>query len=374
MRHFNLCHTFGSGLEIHAIIGGFLLNNNGTINAAWTQSRLVLMFIRAGSPAEEVWVDVTAGRGDIDEITIPIRISLDYSDVQYCDITDILRSVILRNKSIAIYDTGTEGYIAISTRRHDGSIEDKGVYEGKFSYYDAIVMNSRSLQPASLRLLPDTFRLPLSYTEPPYECTRMTRGAESLITYDHNGQVVQNLGPVTDHGTYGWGFGHEGEIASVVLTGHGGAVVAKSRVVWESCDSDKVLLRWWSPVFGGWKAVLADVLGHANNIGDTADFLLGREIVGKGIRYEWGFEQAKSGTIGYKVRIPSCTSRDYDYYSDIYISDEVYIEDVYVYLKSGAEDIVNHTVKVSGTPPAKPLIGVTDLELTITTQEVSSIW
>lgn len=374
MRHFKLCYTFGSGLEIYAITGGFLLKSNGTINAAWTQSRLVLMFIRAGSPAEEVWVDVTAGRGDIGEITVPIRISLDYSDVQYCDITDILRSVILRKKSISIYDTGTEGYISISTRLHDGSIVDKDVYEGKFSYYDAIVMNPVSLQPASLRLLPETFRLPLSYTEPPYVCTRMTRGAIELIIYDSNGQVVQNWGPGTDHRTYGWGFGHAGEIASVVLKGHGGAVVEKSRVIWEDCASDKVLLRWWSPVFGGWKAVLADVLGHANSIGDTADFLLGREVAGKGIRYEWGFEQAKSGTIVYKVRIPSCTSRDYDYYSDIYISDEVYIEDVYVYSTSGAFDIVNHTVKVSGTPPAKPLNGVTDLELTITTQEVSSIW
>lgn len=374
MRKLEQIWTFQSGVQIHAIMGGFLTDGNGIITTAWTQSRLVLMFYRDNSAAEEVRIGITAGIGETGETNVEVRVSFDYGDVQYCDITDVLRSVIWRKKNFTIYDTATDGLLEIRTTLHDGTFVDKDVYGGKLAYYDAIVMNPTGVQPASVRLLPDTFRLPLNFGSFPLSCTRITRGGSALTLYTGAGAVVDTMTGIHTHHTLGWGYSTGVYIERVVISDSHNNAVESARVVWEDCNKDKVLLTWWSPTFGGWKSVLADVLGHANTVGSTADYLVGREYGGKYITREWGFEQAKSGTIAYNVRIPSCTSRDYEYYSDIYISDEVYITDCYIYNDRDFQVLVEHAVKVSGNPPVKPINGSADLQMAITTQEVSSIW
>ena len=135
-------------------------------------------------------------------------------------------------------------------------------------------------------------------------------------------------------------------------------------MIWETeCNGDKILLTWWSPVFGGWKSVLADVMRHSDDIGNTQDYLL-----------KFDSRQAKSGRLGWEVRIPNCTSRDYEYYRDIYYSDNVFTHELVTYDTDNDKSDIMYTVRVGGTPPNSPVVGTTDMTINLTMQEVSSIW
>lgn len=364
MREFVNAYTFANSANLSFIVGGFYWDGAGIIINAWTQQRLVVKLDSDGQ-CDHMDVEITAGLGLPEEITVVVRVSFAYGNIQYCDITDVLRSVIDRTMRSAIADTSTRGFIKITQKdAGDNTIDEP--YKGEFGYYDAIVMSpSRMIQPASYQLLPDTFRLPSSITSfKPQGCTRMTGEAGVIRLLNSAGTVVGSVTSNKDQRTYGWGFQTLGQIAEVRILDAGGGIVERARVVWESeCLTDKMLLTWWSPVTGGWKSVLADVMRHGDNIGNTQDYLL-----------YFDNRQAKSGKLGWEVRIPNCTLRDYEYYRDIFYSDNVFVHELVIYDTSNSPHDIMHTVKVGGTPPNASVNGTTDITLDITMQEVSSIW
>lgn len=364
MREFINAYVFANSANLSFIVGGFYWDGYGVIINAWTQSRLVIKMDSKGQ-CDHMNMEVTAGYGMTEEMTALVQVSFAYGDIQYCDITDVLRSVFDRSMKSTIGDTATRGFITITQRDASNNIVDKP-YECEFGYYDAIVMSpSRIIQPASYHLLPDTFRLPSSITSfKPQGCTRMTGEAGIIRLLNSAGTVVGSVTSNKDQRTYGWGFQTLGQITEVRILDAGGGIVEKARVVWHSeCLTDKMLLTWWSPVSGGWKSVLADVMRHGDDIASTQDYL----------QY-FDNRQAKGGRLGWELRIPSCTTRDYEYYRDIYYSDNVFAHDLVIYNTSNSPQDIMHTVKVGGNPPNASINGTTDLTLSITMQEVSSIW
>lgn len=364
MREFVNAYTFANSANLSFIVGGFYWDSAGIIINAWTQQRLVVKLDSDGQ-CDHMDIEITAGLGLPEEITVVVRVSFAYGNIQYCDITDVLRSVIDRTMKSAIADTSTRGFIKITQKdAGDNTIDEP--YKGEFGYYDAIVMSpSGIMQPASYHLLPDTFRLPSSIASfEPQGCTRMTGDAGIIRLIGSGGTIVGSVTSNKDQRTYGWGFHTLGQITEVRVLDSLGGNVEKARVIWETeCGSDKILLTWWSPVFGGWKSVLADVMRHDDSIGTTQDYLL-----------KFDSRQAKSGRLGWEVRIPNCTSRDYEYYRDIYYSDNVFAHELVTYDTDNSKKAIMHTVKVGGTPPNSPVVGTVDMTINLTMQEVSSIW
>lgn len=354
--------------SIDYIVGG--IYDDGLNLAVWTQERAVFRIQTLGSLAK-MEIAVTAGDGLADAITVNISVSFDSSSVQYVDITDVLRSVFDRTLRTTMADTCTVGLIMFEPYDSGGNIIPSEIYEKKLKYYDAVVEaiganNCGAL--SSYHLLPDTFRLPsysLCGTLMPQGCTRMTKGGLYAEVLDANGN---QLAAVTEIGnpsqaTYGWGFNMSGGPA-VVNVGNGSiGYIERARVVPQGCCDGWVLLTWWSPYMGGWKSCMAEIMGDADEVSDSERYIKG-----------FDYAESKGGMFGIKARIPNCTPRDYEYYRDIYYSGTIFMYDEALFKGGSNAQELQREMMLKGTPPAVKLVGDVDLDFTLLTEEVSSIW
>lgn len=351
------------------IVGGWYI---GKSLIAWTQQRNVLRIeAYPGSQMATATIDVTAGVGLADEITVSFGISFENGTVQYVDVTDVFRSVFDRTKKTLIADTSTPGRIMFQAYNSNGvAIGKGGSYESDLIYYDAVVqaVPAGTCMPISDGwLLPDTFRIPARLPCNPMRiqaCTRMTRGATNLDVVNSSGVAIDSANvSQPNQKTYGFGFNPLNSPAFVNLYSGSSGIIEKARVVMESCIYDKILLTWWSPDFGGWKSCLADILGYGDDVSESERYIIG-----------WDYGESKGGMYGLRVRIPNCTPRDYAYYRDIYYSSYVQVFDMALWAENQSALNIEKEVMVEGTPPDAKLNGYVDLEMTLKTVEVSSIW
>lgn len=352
--------------KIDLIVGGWYIGNRKVL--CWTQERAVLSIDGLGSVAT-AQVTITAGAGLPDEKSVMVEVSFASSQIQYVDITDVLRSVFNKSRKTTISDTGTAGILSFMFYDSLGQVIVKDPYVVDFNYYDALlqsVNNDVCIAISDRWLLPDTFRIPSKYTcgkYPLQACTRVTRGAEELIILDNAGATIESMNNIADPLELGWEFYPADHPAEVRLQNNVMGVVEKARVIAEDCMDNKLVLTWWSPMCGGWKSVVAEVMGASDEVSESERYLLG-----------WDYGEAKGGMIGLRVKIPNCTPRDYDYYRDIYYSGMVQVYDEALWAYNQNVQPIEKSVMVKGNPPQPKLTGYVDLEMTLMTAEVSSIW
>jgi len=139
-------------------------------------------------------------------------------------------------------------------------------------------------------------------------------------------------------------------------------VYGSTRIVWEDCGADKVLLAWWSPELGGWKTSVFDVAGHADTVSARRNY-------SSGFDYLAGVDSS----IGLRLRLPGLTARDYSYFRDVMFSDEVYrVEDMRIEI-SDSGSVTWLPVRVTGSVPEWSVIDKKSLEFTILTNELEQL-
>ena len=126
-----------------------------------------------------------------------------------------------------------------------------------------------------------------------------------------------------------------------------------------TCDA--VMLRWWSPIVGGWKSCCVEVTGRSGEVTQRRDYW-----------QDFGRAADREGQMYIQARIPNATYRDWLYYSDIYLSPLVEMSQ-YSWHTLSTLDRRLHAVRVivGGSVGEWDLRDMKDMELTITGKEVS---
>lgn len=209
--------------------------------------------------------------------------------------------------------------------------------------------------------MPDTFRLmgggednyltiPLVQTGDAYPEFAIYRGVggESVSAYDANGGAVclrltEQAQPYQ------------------VRLGRGNPLF--SRITFEGGCRDTRLLTWWSPVHGGWKSIVADIVGVADEVTERRDYVRGFQNVA-----------GVAGRLGETLRLSHLTYRDWLYYRDIYLSDRVFVREHLSTHYSGTENGLWLPVKVAGNMPAWRLGGsARSLDVTIYRNNINEL-
>lgn len=131
-------------------------------------------------------------------------------------------------------------------------------------------------------------------------------------------------------------------------------IIAFTKVEWVDCGSDNITLLWWSPELGGWKTMVADVTGTADSVTERSEQEMALCRV-----------DGVTGLLGFSVRFPLLTQRDYMYYRDILLSDEVYVVEDDTDSFDGVVSEIRRAVRVSGSLPAWKTGDVKDFEFNV---------
>lgn len=277
-----------------------------------------------------------------------VDVSLETSLTQYVDITDVLRSGLLRNVATGVFvDTATPCRVRIE--EFDANGNSLGYQSDTISAYDSC----RVLTDKFAVMLPDTLRMLASASVAYRPVTvRALKGFYLMAETNVGGTDIDSY-----TGTNGDDFA-----VQIGISTSGAIVQVKSdyetvvsRIVWESCDSDHVQLRWWSPVAGGWKSCAVKIREGGYEIGDKTEYVTMFEGYG-----------AKTGTHVLRCVIENCSPRDVLYYSDLYMSDQVE-------MRMSSFNNYDMRVTVDGTPPVYGRNGYADMEFTITLEDISTL-
>lgn len=112
-----------------------------------------------------------------------------------------------------------------------------------------------------------------------------------------------------------------------------------ARMTFEGKCHDTRLLTWWSPLHGGWKSIVADIVGVADEVTERRDYVRGFQAVA-----------GVAGRLGETLRLQALTYRDWLYYRDIYLSDRVLVR-AHLSTGGGTESGLWLPVKVAGNMP-----------------------
>ena len=194
-------------------------------------------------------------------------------------------------------------------------------------------------------VLPETFvfrRLP-NYDELNHFVLRMLCGARTVEVLNGGGSVIDSFSSSADGGTVGrsiaWNANPNNRAAFVRVLDALSNELELSTVEWrDGCNSDSVLLTWWSSADGGYKTRVAEIDGVSDRVTDVADYTR-----------MFDARQDKTASHALEVSFPRLSFRDYAYYKDILSSGEVYvIEEV---TRADGYKVARIPVTVSGEYP-----------------------
>lgn len=314
---------------------------------AFTQEPCVLR-LKVTNP-NSVYLHITVTDGGSN--TVEADIYYNAGDTQYFDTTEILRHAMTRAvPSYTPADNGVQWSVELAVRdASDNTLSTDALT--LYAYDAAAVAPALYYDP-----LPDTFRMIADASLANYEtaCTRQIEGnTDQVLIYDQAGNLLRTSTlPTNSYATAAWRFAYNA-LALPSLVDVGGQ---QARVVWETCEKDRAMIRWWSPVFGGYKSVTVELRAHAAKVTASGDYIKSFDNV-------W----ARAGELSASARVPLCTLRDYNYYCDLYLSDEV---EIYW----NTREPYARRVKVTGTPPVAPEVGTVDLEFDVMLLEVGEVW
>lgn len=296
-----------------------------------------------------VAMDVTVTDSNSD--TVVTHYSFAFGDEIYADVTDIVRSMVVRALPNAIGQAGTSlGGIVFELFDTDGvsvgsvSAEAIAIDALDYAYEDAASGQWPGV-PEHIRLHSSAW-LTFPALGSSGQSTVMVKYGGSSATLDNAGQAA-TLPASTVPSDY-------------VLVDDDDEI-ARCEVELVDCTDDSVMLRWWSVELGGWKTCAWDVL-EAGQAGDRVtlfDRLYARNA-------------ASDASNTLRLRVPLCTHNEWAWLRDIAISDQVEMLGSEKIAVGGATNVWRSVV-VEQQSSTHKMREDKDFEIVITTAEASSL-
>lgn len=341
---------------------GFTAQDDGVV--AFAQADPIVRVEVATAGAAWLDVDVLANPGAWvggDPLDCSQHIAVAQGQVVYIPLAEIIKAAIVRTfAGITSAPQAPEAELAIDFTLYDSSLTMLETISVMVYSYDSIGNPATLMQDWRVPGIPDKMRLMLDYNN------YMTFPCPQILPPAYSVSFVQYLsnGSNTDYVTEVDGSSRVFKIPSSYAF-HASSfayrrddgdmpILYSTQVEWCGCSRDQLTLLWWSPELGGWKTMVADVVGTADSVSERSPM-------------ERAFCKVDgvAGTLSFAARFPLLTLRDYTYYRDIMLSDEVYVVELDTVSYDGATSEIRKAVRVSGSLPTWRVNDVKDFEFTI---------
>lgn len=309
------------------------------------------------APAGVAAMDIlfTIGNGN----AAMLNVSFAGSTTQYVPIQGVLKRLFYRMQgSGSAYRGWNLGDVTFTDYNYSGVVISTATYTTR-----VIDCAARSMRyPESLSgNYPDTIKL--LYMQSAYtasrEVIRTTGDVEAIRIFDSNGIYMASGGDSEKLGLP-WlmriPYATPSPAAVMSLHDANDKLLKSIRIEYIDCDSESVLLMWWSSIDCGWKSRVAEVRRQAAQQVDARE-------------YSRMFDNIRGQMTrgGLSCRFGCLSVNDAAYYYDIVISDEVYIFGTWDNGSTGSSGLMR--VRVDGNPPQFRTSGATDIDFDLFTFE-----
>lgn len=259
-------------------------------------------------------IDVSRLELIIDDMTF--NYTYNGRQVLYIDMRDVLRSKLSHPTPTTNVITSGTLIKNFAIQLYDVNEQQIGVTMFALQLSDSVGIIAAGLYSSLYQSLPDTFYFPQqrdNYTPLPLYA-KTNRIAKTLKYYNRGGVMTSTGTAVIEGDTIGRAL--RASDAFVRSFDNNNEQIEEARVMFESCMSDKMLLKWWSLTDGCWKARVAKIKNSniTSNQKDTFTTLFDKM-------------NNKLAAYGYLVVFENLNARDLHYYGDIITASEVYIID-----------------------------------------------
>lgn len=269
----------------------------------------------------------------------------DVNGTAYIPLNDILAYRFQRQSLDTMGFVGTSGTIDVDAVDGDGNVLDSVSITANI--YDCTGLRGGYSSSGFSHILPDTFRVPSApgYNEFVNIGCRLTRSV-NLVELSSGGNTYMYWQQDPGGESVGVNLKSKGKPAYVrvyegVNAPDPDEMVEEARFELVDCMDDKLLLTWWSVEDGFYKSRVADVVGGGSNQPNAIDYI-----------HDFEGRTAKDADTYVAARFASLTQRDYEYYRDLLMSDEVYVI-APVDTADGLLQIRRVPVKVDGSVPQR---------------------
>lgn len=289
----------------------------------------------------------------------------DVNGVAYIPLNDLFAYFFHRQSLDTIGLVNVYGNITVEAVADDGTVNDSVNFTANI--YDCTGLRGGYPAAGFSHLLPDTFRVPaaIAYNEFVNVGCRLTRGV-NLVELSSGGNTYQY-----------WKTEAGGEAVGVNLKSKGvpsylrayedsntpdpSALVGEARFELVECMDDKLLLTWWSVEDGIYKSRVADIAGSGANQLQAVDYI-----------HDFEDRTAKDADVYASARFANLSQRDYEYYRDLLMSDEVYVI-APVDTADGLAEIRRVPVQIDGSLPQGKLVQPTTIDFNIIFNQYSEL-
>jgi hypothetical protein len=293
------------------------------------------------------------------------RVYPDVNGKAYIPLNDLFAFYFQRQSLNTIGVVGVYGNITVDALDRTGTILDTvGLIA---NIYDCSGVRGGYISAGFDHLLPDTFRVPaaMAYNDFVNVGCRLTRGV-NLVQLNSGGNDYQYWQQDAGGEAVGVNLHSKGQPAYIRAYEDSSApdpssMVGEARFELVSCMDDKLLLTWWSVEDGIYKSRVADIVGGGASQRQATDYI-----------HDFDDRTAKDADTFTALRFASLSQRDYEYYRDLLISDEVYII-APVDTADGMAEITRVPCKVDGGVPTRKEPHPTTIDFNIIINEYSEL-
>lgn len=242
----------------------------------------------------------------------------DVNGVAYIPLNDLFAYFFQRQSLDTIGTVNVYGSIDVTAEDDGGNTLDTVSFVANI--YDCTGLRGGYTASGFSHILPDTFRVPSApgYNEFVNIGCRLTRSV-NLVELSSGGNTYMYWQQNPGGEAVGVNLKSKGKPAYVrvyegVSTPDPDEMVEEARFELVDCMDDKLLLTWWSVEDGCYKSRVADAVGGGSNQLNAIDYI-----------HDFEGRTAKDADTYVAARFASLTQRDYEYYRDLLMSDEVYV-------------------------------------------------
>lgn len=242
----------------------------------------------------------------------------DVNGVAYIPLNDLFAYFFQRQSRDTIGLVNVYGFIIVEAIADDGTVNDLVNFNANI--YDCTGLRGGYSGAGFGHILPDTFRVPSApgYNEYVNIGCRLTRSV-NLVVLNSGGNDYQYWQQDPGGESVGVNLKSKGKPAYLRVY-EGVSVPDPDELVEEAlfelvdCMDDKLLLTWWSVEDGFYKSRVADIVGGGSDQLNAIDYI-----------HDFEDRTAKDADTYVAARFATLTQRDYEYYRDLLMSDEVYV-------------------------------------------------
>lgn len=242
--------------------------------------------------------------------TVWMTLTFDFSLTAWCDLTEPLRSLV--DRAIPVNTPAPAGTAGITVGFE--------MYDNTDALLSSISLTARIIDCLDYSFedtaspwwpgVPEVIRLPYGGS-PRITLPTMGDSGEmtTVVKVYYNSTLLysatlDNIGcPVTMLNT-----------GNLIVMESGSGEVCRTRIEIEDCSTDTLALTWWSPELGGWKTAAAKIVSAGVGNDNLSEF-----------DREFGHHSAGRGRQYLRCRFPLLTLREWMWYRDIALSDEVIV-------------------------------------------------